>query len=57
VDPRGKVVEGPGGAQVLYEDPAGNLIEVFQPAAAKVGGGRTKAPARARPGLALFPGR
>lgn len=26
------VVEGPGGRQVLVADPAGNLIEVFEPA-------------------------
>jgi catechol 2,3-dioxygenase-like lactoylglutathione lyase family enzyme len=30
---RNDVVRGPGGAQVLVEDPAGNLIELFQPAA------------------------
>jgi catechol 2,3-dioxygenase-like lactoylglutathione lyase family enzyme len=29
---RNDVVRGPGGAQVLVEDPAGNLIELFQPA-------------------------
>jgi hypothetical protein len=27
-------VRGPGGAQVLIVDPAGNLVEIFQPAAA-----------------------
>ncbi|MFD9697488.1 VOC family protein [Lentzea sp. NPDC059081] len=26
------LVSGPGGRQVLVEDPAGNLVEVFQPA-------------------------
>ena len=26
------VVEGPGGRQFLVADPAGNLIEVFEPA-------------------------
>ncbi|WP_141579173.1 VOC family protein [Actinomadura sp. WMMA1423] len=26
------VVSGPGGSQILLTDPAGNLIEVFQPA-------------------------
>jgi catechol 2,3-dioxygenase-like lactoylglutathione lyase family enzyme len=31
---RNDVVTGPGGAQVLVCDPAGNLIELFQPAAA-----------------------
>jgi catechol 2,3-dioxygenase-like lactoylglutathione lyase family enzyme len=30
---RNDVVRGPGGAQVLVEDPAGNPIELFQPAA------------------------
>ena len=29
---RNEIVKGPGGQQVLVEDPAGNLIEVFQPA-------------------------
>jgi catechol 2,3-dioxygenase-like lactoylglutathione lyase family enzyme len=29
---RNEVVTGPGGAQVLAVDPAGNLIELFQPA-------------------------
>jgi catechol 2,3-dioxygenase-like lactoylglutathione lyase family enzyme len=30
---RNEVVTGPGGAQVLVVDPAGNLVELFQPAA------------------------
>jgi catechol 2,3-dioxygenase-like lactoylglutathione lyase family enzyme len=30
---RSDVVSGPGGRQVLIADPAGNLIELFQPAA------------------------
>ena len=30
---RNDVVKGPGGAQVLIEDPSGNPIELFQPAA------------------------
>jgi catechol 2,3-dioxygenase-like lactoylglutathione lyase family enzyme len=30
---RNDVVTGPGGAQVLICDPAGNLVELFQPAA------------------------
>jgi catechol 2,3-dioxygenase-like lactoylglutathione lyase family enzyme len=30
---RNDVVRGPGGSQILLEDPAGNLIELFQPAA------------------------
>lgn len=29
---RNEIVSGPGGAQVLAIDPAGNLIELFQPA-------------------------
>ncbi len=29
---RNDVVTGPGGAQVLLVDPAGNLVELFQPA-------------------------
>lgn len=30
---RNDVVVGPGGSQVLVQDPAGNLVELFQPAA------------------------
>ena len=30
---RNDVVTGPGGSQVLLVDPAGNLVELFQPAA------------------------
>ena len=30
---RNEVVTGPGGAQVMVVDPAGNLVELFQPAA------------------------
>ena len=30
---RNDVVTGPGGQQILVQDPAGNLIELFQPAA------------------------
>jgi catechol 2,3-dioxygenase-like lactoylglutathione lyase family enzyme len=29
---RNEVISGPGGRQILLEDPAGNPIEVFQPA-------------------------
>ena len=29
---RSELVSGPGGRQILIEDPAGNLIELFQPA-------------------------
>jgi hypothetical protein len=31
---RNDVVTGPGGAQILVQDPAGNLLELFQPAGA-----------------------
>ena len=31
---RNDVVTGPGGRQILLEDPAGNVIELFQPAGA-----------------------
>jgi catechol 2,3-dioxygenase-like lactoylglutathione lyase family enzyme len=31
---RNEIVKGPGGKQVLVIDPAGNLIELFQPAGA-----------------------
>ncbi|MEA2248696.1 MAG: hypothetical protein QOH46_3225 [Solirubrobacteraceae bacterium] len=31
---RNDIVTGPGGQQILLEDPAGNPIELFQPAAA-----------------------
>ena len=31
---RNDIVTGPGGRQILLEDPAGNPIELFQPAAA-----------------------
>lgn len=30
---RNDVVSGPGGRQVLVRDPAGNLVELFEPAA------------------------
>lgn len=29
---RNEIVTGPGGRQILCEDPSGNLIELFQPA-------------------------
>jgi catechol 2,3-dioxygenase-like lactoylglutathione lyase family enzyme len=29
---RNEVVEGPGGKQILVQDPSGNLVELFQPA-------------------------
>jgi catechol 2,3-dioxygenase-like lactoylglutathione lyase family enzyme len=31
---RNDIVRGPGGAQILAEDPSGNVVEIFQPAAA-----------------------
>ena len=31
---RNDIVKGPGGQQILLDDPAGNPIELFQPAAA-----------------------
>ena len=30
---RNDVVNGPGGSQILIEDPSGNLVELFQPSA------------------------
>jgi catechol 2,3-dioxygenase-like lactoylglutathione lyase family enzyme len=30
---RNDMVEGPGGKQILLQDPSGNVIELFQPAA------------------------
>jgi|SRR5262245_6660956 len=32
---RNDVVEGPGGKQILLQDPSGNLIELFEPAVFK----------------------
>ena len=29
---RNDIVTGPGGSQILVEDPAGNVVELFQPA-------------------------
>jgi len=34
---RSEPVSGPGGSQVLIADPAGNLVEIFQPAAVPPG--------------------
>ncbi|HYD72829.1 MAG TPA: VOC family protein, partial [Candidatus Binatia bacterium] len=28
---RNDIVRGPGGAQILLEDPSGNVIELFEP--------------------------
>ena len=30
---RNEIVSGPGGRQILVDDPSGNPIEIFQPAA------------------------
>jgi catechol 2,3-dioxygenase-like lactoylglutathione lyase family enzyme len=30
---RNEILKGPGGKQVLIEDPSGNVVELFQPAA------------------------
>jgi catechol 2,3-dioxygenase-like lactoylglutathione lyase family enzyme len=30
---RNDIVEGPGGRQILCEDPSGNVVELFEPAA------------------------
>jgi catechol 2,3-dioxygenase-like lactoylglutathione lyase family enzyme len=30
---RNEIVTGPGGSQILLEDPSGNVVELFQPAA------------------------
>jgi catechol 2,3-dioxygenase-like lactoylglutathione lyase family enzyme len=32
---RNDVIEGPGGKQVLLQDPSGNVVELFQPAASE----------------------
>jgi predicted enzyme related to lactoylglutathione lyase len=29
---RNDIVSGPGGSQILLQDPSGNLVELFQPA-------------------------
>lgn len=34
---RNDIVRGPGGAQTLLDDPSGNPIELFQPAASRPG--------------------
>ena len=33
---RNDILEGPGGKQILLQDPSGNVVELFQPAAAAV---------------------
>jgi catechol 2,3-dioxygenase-like lactoylglutathione lyase family enzyme len=37
---RNDIVEGPGGKQILLQDPSGNVIELFQPAASTPGEGK-----------------
>lgn len=32
---RNDIIEGPGGKQVLLQDPSGNVVELFQPAAGR----------------------
>jgi hypothetical protein len=34
---RNDIVVGPGGQQILCEDPSGNVVELFQPAATPPG--------------------
>jgi predicted enzyme related to lactoylglutathione lyase len=29
---RNDIITGPGGSQILLEDPSGNMVELFQPA-------------------------
>jgi predicted enzyme related to lactoylglutathione lyase len=29
---RNEIVKGPGGSQILLEDPSGNVVELFEPA-------------------------
>ena len=47
---RNTLIEGPGGKQVLLQDPSGNVVELFQPAALT-----RSAPARLR--QTIHPGR
>lgn len=35
---RTEIVQGNGGRQILAEDPSGNLVELFEPGAAGIGG-------------------
>jgi catechol 2,3-dioxygenase-like lactoylglutathione lyase family enzyme len=35
---RNEIVTGPGGKQILIDDPAGNVVELFQPAASPPAG-------------------
>jgi catechol 2,3-dioxygenase-like lactoylglutathione lyase family enzyme len=38
------VISGPGGSQILIEDPSGNLVELFQPAAERRAGPQPNGP-------------
>src|SRR5438093_8555445 len=38
---RNDILEGPGGKQILLEDPSGNVVELFQPASRWTGWGTT----------------
>ena len=40
---RSDVISGPGGRQIVLDDPAGNPVELFQPAARSAVTGRTSA--------------
>jgi catechol 2,3-dioxygenase-like lactoylglutathione lyase family enzyme len=40
---RNDILEGPGGKQILLQDPSGNVVELFQPAAAFAGARATTA--------------
>ena len=46
---RSDTVSGPGGRQVLISDPAGNLVEMFQPAAPRPWASAPVGEGRARP--------
>jgi catechol 2,3-dioxygenase-like lactoylglutathione lyase family enzyme len=35
---RNDIVTGPGGKQILIEDPAGNVVELFEPAVSPAAG-------------------
>jgi catechol 2,3-dioxygenase-like lactoylglutathione lyase family enzyme len=39
---RNDIVTGPGGSQILLEDPSGNVIELFQPAGTRALGPATR---------------
>jgi catechol 2,3-dioxygenase-like lactoylglutathione lyase family enzyme len=45
---RNDIVKGPGGSQILVEDPSGNVIELFQPASRESAPPQEKLSAEAR---------